>query len=952
MLNRHKVASWFVVIILALFATLVAVPAGASEPINLAGQWRFAMDRTDTGVKEEWFARELADRINLPGILQAQGYGDEISVDTPWVAALPRDMRWYLLPQYKAYTQPGHVKVPYLSQPPRHYLGVAWYQRDFEIPPSWRDKRVHLFLERPRWETTVWLDDRRIGSSNSLVAPHEFDLGVVAPGQHRLNIRADNRMILPYRPDGHSVSDALGSTWNGIAGRIELSATSPVWIDDAQVFPNVSKKSALLKVQIGNLTGQSGSGELTAGGASAPVTWSADGGKAEIEVPLGDSASLWDEFHPNLQHLMVRLRGGAADDERRLTFGLREITTEDTRFLLNGHEVNFRGTHFGGDFPLTGYPATDVASWKRIIQICKDFGLNHMRFHSWCPPDAAFTAADELGFYLQPECGMWNQISPDTPMARMLEDETARMLKAYGNHPSFLLLSASNEPAARWQQVLPQWAARWHTQDPRRLIAAKTGWGLVGDGPQYDIFAQARGVRGWFGRDYGFVASVRIPILAHEVGQWCAYPDFDVIKKFTGYLQPGNYEIFRDSATQHDVLKMNKSAAWASGRFQLACYKEEIEANLRTPHLGGFQLLDLHDYLGQGGALIGLLDAFWESKGYATPEEFRRFCGPTVPLVRLRGYMLRTSDEFDLIPEIAHFGPEPISGATPVWQIADHAGHVVREGELASREISIGKNIRLGQIVTDLSDLKAPEQYRLTVALRTPANDKIENSWNFWLYPAKIDSAVPDGITFTNKWSEAAERLAAGGKVLFVPPASILDDTCPPLNNVPVFWNRLMNPKLEAMLGLLCDVKHPALAGFPTEANCDWQWTELVRGVRAVNLDHARPELQPIVQAIDDWSRNYKLGMIFECRVGKGRLLVSAVDIMNPPDARPAAQQLRRSLLDYMSSDKFQPRAALSIEESAALWPALTGPGFKAQRQGAPPPEINEGPAEPAAKDR
>jgi len=950
MLNRHISARLFTVVTLAL----LAAAANASEPIDLAGQWRFAMDRADAGVKEQWFTRELADRINLPGILQGQGYGDEISVDTPWVAALPRDMRWYLLPQYKAYTQPGHVKVPYLSQPPRHYLGVAWYQRDFEVPPSWRDKRVHLFLERPRWETTVWLDDRRIGSSNSLVAPHEFDLGVVASGQHRLSIRADNRMILPYRPDGHSVSDALGSTWNGIAGHIELSATSPVWIDDAQVFPNVVKKSAFVKVQIGNLTGQSGSAKLTAGEASAPVTWTADGGKAQIEVPLGDSDKLWDEFHPNLQHLTVRLQGGAADDERKLTFGLREITAEGTKFMLNGHEVNFRGTHFGGDFPLTGYPATDVASWKRIIQICKDFGLNHMRFHSWCPPDAAFAAADELGFYLQPECGMWNQISPDTPMARMLEDETARMLKAYGNHPSFLLLSASNEPAARWQQVLPQWAARWHTQDPRRLIAAKTGWGLAGDGPQYDIIAAARGNRGWFGRDYAAaIANVHVPILAHEVGQWCAYPDFDVIKKFTGYLQPGNYEIFRDSATQHDVLKMNKSFASASGRFQLACYKEEIEANLRTPGLGGFQLLDLHDYLGQGGALIGLLDAFWESKGYVTADEFRRFCGPTVLLARLHSRVFRTSDKFDVNLEVANFGPEPLAGVTPVWQIFDELGvDLGAWNELPKRDIPIGKNIQLGTISVDLSQLKAPGQYQLAVALREQlGQEKIKNDWNFWLYPAKIESAVPDGVTLTNKWSEAAERLAAGGKVLFVPPASILDDTCPPLNNVPVFWNRLMNPKLEAMLGLLCEVKHPALAGFPTEANCDWQWTELVRNIRAVNLDHAKAELAPIVQAIDDWSRNYKLGVIFECRVGEGKLLVSAIDIMNSPDARPAAQQLRRSLLDYMASDKFQPRAALSTEEAAALWPALTGPGFKAQRPGAAPPEINEGPATPA-KDR
>jgi len=216
------------------FAQTSQKPAGETRP--LAGQWRFALDRDAAGLKEEWFARDLPDQIALPGILQAQGFGDEIGVDTPWVAALPRDMRWYLLPQYKPYTMPGNVKVPYLSQPPRHYLGLAWYQREIEIPAAWAAKRVTLFLERPRWETTVYVNARRIGSCRSLVAPHTYDLGTLPPGHHRLSISIDDRMILPYRPDGHSVSDALGATWNGIVGKIELAATSPVWIEDAQLY--------------------------------------------------------------------------------------------------------------------------------------------------------------------------------------------------------------------------------------------------------------------------------------------------------------------------------------------------------------------------------------------------------------------------------------------------------------------------------------------------------------------------------------------------------------------------------------------------------------------------------------------------------------------------------------------------------------------------------------------
>ena len=160
-----------------------------------------------------------------------------------------------------------------------------------------------MFLERPHWESRVWLDDKLIGTNNSLCAPHEFGLGAgLAPGKHTLTIRVDNRMILPYRPDAHSVSDSLGQSWNGIVGAMELRSTPLVWIDDAQVFPDVEKKSALIKLHIGNATGQSGSGTLSAGGASMPVNWDTNGGHLELEVPLGANAQLWDEFNPRCKH--------------------------------------------------------------------------------------------------------------------------------------------------------------------------------------------------------------------------------------------------------------------------------------------------------------------------------------------------------------------------------------------------------------------------------------------------------------------------------------------------------------------------------------------------------------------------------------------------------------------------------------------------------------------------
>jgi beta-galactosidase len=940
---------------LLLLALCLALRTFAIETIPLAGEWRFALDRKDLGTTEHWFNQKLADKIKLPGILESQGYGDEISISTPWVLSL-YDHFWFLRADYAAYTNAGRVKVPFLCQPPRHYVGAAWYQRDFEIPKSWSGKRLELFMERPHWKSTVWLDDQEIGSDLSLCVPHEFDFGLVSPGKHRLTVRVDNRMILPYRPDAHSVSDSLDDAWNGIIGKIELRATPPVWIDEVRVFPDAKDKSALVRGHIGNATAQIVTNRVWLGIMSEmqsatfvpttneSITIPPGGTDFEIRVLSKFPVSDWDEFHPRLYSIASALGdpNWQVETVRYHIFGFRDLHTDGTQFILNGHPIYFRGTHFGGDFPLTGYPPTDVDSWKKIFQTCKNYGLNHMRFHSWCPPEAALEAADEWGIYLQVECGMWNEFSPGGVMEKQLYSETERILRNFGNHPSLMLVSASNEAHGNWKPVLSQWVKHFRAEDPRHLYTPDTGWAPIESANEplnagADYLAvgriglnRVRGERGWFGADYSdSISGVGVPVIAHEVGQWVAYPDFDVIKKFTGFMRPGNYEIFRDSAKAHGVLAQNKQFAHASGRFQLECYKEEIEANLRTPGLAGIQLLDLHDYTGQGTALVGLLDPLWGSKDYTTPGEFSRFCNAVVPLARLKQRVFTTAEPLEASVEVANYSDAVLTNAESTWEIRAESNHTILRGTFPSSTIPIGKNFALGKISADLSKLPAPADYRLVVHLHLTSNkvrliswpfslnSEFENDWKFWLYPAQISDSVPSEILVTSSWADAEKQLSAGGKVLFFPRNADLDWSSPPLARVPVFWNALMGPTWTRMLGLWCDIKHPALAEFPTDASCDWQWTELLRNTRAVNLDHLPKNLQPIVSAIDDWNRNYKLGLIFEARVGAGKLLVCAADLNANPS--PVAQQLRRSLLDYMAGKKFQPKTKISAADFESL---------------------------------
>jgi hypothetical protein len=928
----------------ATFCLLLLVACGAKiasaqkqNQIDLSGEWRFALDRAGEGLSASWFTRALPDRIKLPGILQSQGYGDEISTKTPWVLSL-YDRNWFDRADYKPYTKPGNVKVPFLSQPPGHYIGQAWYQRDVVVPDSWRGKRVVLTLERPKWQTTVWLDNQKIGSRRSLVAPHDFELGLVEPGTHRLTILVDNSMILPYRLDAHSVSDSLGMSWNGIVGAIELKATSPVWLDDAQVFTTGRETqggnptgregvsaSARVRIILGNSSGKAGKGTINANGKSFPVSWNADGGSAEIEVPFPNAQS-WNEFHPALQKLKLTLKGDSADDTRDVTFGFRDIKAVGNEFQLNGRRIYLRGTHHGGDFPLTGYPPTDVAYWKKIFQINKNWGINHIRFHSFCPPTRRSKPPTNLASIFNLSRYV-ERSQPGTEMEKMLYEETELMIRAYGNHPSFLLFSPSNEPKGHWKEAFDKWIAHYRVADPRRLYTNGTGHTErevpnLADGTDYLAVQRIgqkmlRGNTAWFGSDYGkSLDEINIPVVSHELGQWVAYPDYDVIKKFTGYMHPGNYEIFRDSLAKKGLLSRDKDFAFASGRYQLACYKEEIEANLRTPGLDGFQLLDLHDYLGQGTALVGLLDAFWEEKDYVTAQEFHRFNNETVPLAILSKQVFTVDRAALCTGRDRAFRRTPIDNVSASWTVIDAAGRVHLKGKFPRRALPIGKNIPLGVIDTKLSTLPAPGRYQLVVSLTGTAN---RNDWDFYVYPADA-SAEPKTVLVTQSWTAASERLAAGGKVLYSPRKTDLDWTSPPLDWIPVFWNRLMNPAWGRMLGMWIDDRHPALRQFPTENYNGWQWTEIVRGARAVNLDKLPAGLQPIVQPIDDWNRNYKLGLVFEAKVGRGKLMVASADIETHLDNRIAARQLRRSLLSYMASPEFDPKTTVTAGQIESLF--------------------------------
>ncbi len=921
-----------------------ALPMSAATTLDLAGTWRFELDRHNTGAAERWFARPLAATIDLPGSLPAAGIGDPVTADTAWTGGIV-DRSYYTAPAYAPYREPGHIKVPFWLQPETHYVGAAWFQRDVAFPAAWAGRRVFLTLERPHWKTTVWLDDREIGSNDSLAAPHEYDFGTaVAPGAHRLTIRVDNTLAPDIGENSHSITDHTQGNWNGIVGRIALEATAPAWIDDLQVYPRLNSNSVSVRGRVGGaaslppdaavMINVALAGTPAAGPVTAPVH--ADG-SFEAEVALGAGAPHWDEFNPVVYRLTATLPNGGA---KTVPFGLREIGATGRQLTVNGRPLFLRGTLDCAAFPRTGHPPLDVEAWRTELRTIKAYGLNHVRFHSWCPPEAAFAAADELGVYLQVEASCWpNQsttLGDGKPVDAWLEAETGRILRAYGNHPSFAFFSACNEPGGPHHEAwLRQWVARRKAEDPRRLFTAGSGWPQVPEN-QYHVTPDPR-IQHWGAgldsrinrlppetrTDYrAYIAARSVPVVSHEIGQWCAYPDFDEIPKYTGYLKPRNFEIFRETLNAHRLGGQAHDFLMASGRLQVLCYKEDIESALRTPEMGGFQLLGLSDFPGQGTALVGVLDAFWEPKPYVSAAEFRRFCGPTVPLARLPKRVFTTDEHLTADLEVAHFGAAPLTGASVAWSLVADDGRPVAHGQFGARDIPLGAGHALGHLDLPLAGIPAPARYRLVVAL----GGTVENDWDVWVYPpaAQVPIAPPAGVTVTSAWDTAAQSaLAAGGTVwLMIPPDRVRPDPRRgpvALGFSSIFWNTAWTRgQAPHTLGILCDPKHPALAAFPTGAASDWQWWYAIHAAGAMIVDGLPPELHPLVQVVDDWFTNRRLALVFEAQVGPGRLLVTSIDLRG--DALdPVRRQFRASLLDYVAGPHFHPAVEIKADAVRGL---------------------------------
>ena len=937
---------------------LLLIVAGCSsqktdipERLSLAGEWKFRIDSLDQGVEQQWYEQDFIETVTLPGSMAENGKGEEVTVNTEWTGDIV-DQSYFTDKKYEKYRQPGNIKIPFWLKPVKYYKGAAWYQKKVDLPSGWDGKRIFLFLERCHWESTVYVNGNIAGKQNSLATPHEYDITELATkGANIISLRIDNRVIVPVGVNSHSISDHTQSNWNGVAGDISLRASSSVYISDVQIYPDIQKKAARIIVTINNPDKIDFRGKLTMQAQAFNTTFRQRLNKKNVTIVTNSNSyqsvlnykllksQLWSEFTPVLYKLSVGLKGnnGEIIDSESVDFGMREFRANGTRFAVNGKPVFLRGTTECCIFPLTGYPPLDVQSWEKVLRTCKEYGLNHVRFHSYCPPEAAFTAADKLGIYFHIECSSWaNQgtsIGDGGTVDKFIYEEGDRIIKEYGNHPSFCMLAYGNEPAGRNQnRFLGELLTYWKAKDERRVYTSAAGWPIIPEN-DYNLTPEPR-IQHWgeglksiinsrppqTNFDFrDFVSQYKIPTISHEIGQWCVYPDFREIAEYTGVLKATNFEIFRETLTENGMADQADDFLKASGKLQSICYKAEVEAALRTPGFGGFQLLQLHDFPGQGTALVGILNPFFESKGYITPEEFRMFCNETVPLARVQKLVYRNNEVFKADIEIAHFGPQPLKKRSVICLAIDQAGDTIFREDFQGKDIEIGNCIPVGTVTFDLAIVSKPQKLSLEVLIE---DTDFRNKWDFWVYPP-LKEAVPGKVYITDKLDREAESLLnKGGSVLLLTYGNVgkSKGAQVAIGFSSIFWNTAWtNNQAPHTLGILCDPKQPLFRDFPTEYHSNWQWWDPVSHSQAMIINEFPADLKPLIQPIDTWFENRRLALAFEAKTGRGKLLVCSIDLQNLPEERVVSKQLLNSILNYMNSSDFNPAVEVNVSMIRSL---------------------------------
>ena len=868
----------------SLWAAALILSAGAD--VTLSGTWHVEGDG-------------IAGTAQLPGTLAAAHLGKRWTV---------HDFQTTMdLPQSEALVQEWQ------------YVGKATWTRAVELTEADCEYPMELFLERVMWASEAFWDGVSLGQCDSLATPHVHEVPhkVLTPGRHELRIVIDNACRYNFSRQSHAYGPNMQAVWNGVLGRIELRRAHP--LRAARVFASAPSGGRLEIETASDVVAVEVEGLKVSG-------WRREGGR--IVVSLAEEPTWWNEFHPALYTARLKAKDGF---EHSVRFGFRTVGTEGRLLTLNGVRIFTRGNVENANFAKDGIPWMEKGEWMRVLRMLKEEdGVNAVRFHTWCPPEAAFEAADELGVILHPEAGIWtdkwmsegDEVGNGKPVDEFVRREMKAIADAYGNSPSFFSLSIGNELGNSNFETMGRWVAEHKRYDPRALCYASSARDIT----DADDFSLSHVVPGkglarekllphtdW---DYEDVYSAaKVPTVAHEIGQWPVYPIWDeLLSPFAGTMRPWNLTRHRDTAAKKNALRFQSEYHVASAKLNRLIYKEEVESFLRTPSCAGLQLLEVQDYTGQAEALVGWRDPFYGLKtGFKGMSPFSTVWGPVCFLARFPRFTYVVGETYRAKLQIRNLTDKPLEAGTAFpYSLGGRNGKI-----RLSEPIDPGEVKTVGTVECPLSD----DMVRSRQTLRFGSNE-----WNFWVYPSERRCALPDGVVEACDLKAMKAALADGKTVLYTGPS--FKSAKGQFKSV--YWSARWFPVANttgAALGTWFDVEHPALAGFVTDDFTDWQWHSLAEGATIHAMRGMPDEFRPIALSVNDFHFSDFAATMFEVLVGKGRLFVCGYDLAKES---PESKRLRASVCAYLSREPDKgvvqmPESWLDDEFGAAKLPDLSG---------------------------
>lgn len=893
--------------VVVLWAAALILSAGAD--VTLSGTWHVEGDG-------------IAGEAKLPGTLAAAHLGKRWTV---------HDFETTMdLPQSEALVQEWQ------------YVGKATWARSVELSAADCENPMELFLERVMWASEAFWDEASLGSCDSLATPHIYQVPKerLTPGRHELKLVIDNSCRYGFSRQSHAYGPNMQAVWNGVLGRVELRRAHP--LRAARVFASAPSGGKLQIETSADVATVAVDGLETSG-------WERRGGR--IVVSLAEEPEYWNEFHPALYTVRLTAKDGF---EHSIRFGFRSVGTKGRLLTLNGAAIFTRGNVENANFAKDGTPWMEKGEWMRVFRTLKDEdGINAVRFHTWCPPEAAFQAADELGIILHPEAGIWtdkwmndgDEVGNGKPVDGFVRREMKAIADAYGNSPSFFSLSIGNELGNSNFETMGRWVDEHKKYDPRALCYASSARDIT----EADDFSLSHVVPGkglareklmphtdWDYEDIYSAATV--PTVAHEIGQWPVYPIWEeLLSPFTGVMRPWNLSRHYETAARKNALKFQNEYHAASAKLNRLIYKEEVESFLRTPSCAGLQLLNVQDYTGQAEALVGWRDPFYRLKcGFRDMPPFSNVWGPVCYLARFSRFTYIVGETYRATLQIRNLTERPLEAGTAFpYALGEKKGEVRLKSTIPPGEVKT-----VAVVECPLSD----DMVRSRQTLRFGCNE-----WSFWVYPREGRCAVPEGVVETSDPATMKRAVLDGKTVLYSGPSFKSAQG----QFKPVFWSARWFPVANttaAALGTWFDVKHPALAGFVTDDFTDWQWYSLSQGATVHALKGLPDGFRPIALSVNDFHFSDFTATMFEVLVGKGRLFVCGYDLAADT---PEARRLRASVCAYLSGAPANGTPLVSEEWLAEEFDAVkpvdlscavydittnwTGRVFKMEMRGIPP---------------